>query len=56
LPSNNELNITTNTENPDGVLVPEEETLQFQKPHSIQLYDYVLAPLEANVYARARVF
>nr|CAD2168957.1 unnamed protein product [Meloidogyne enterolobii] len=55
LPSNNELNITTNTENPDGVLVPEEETLQFQKPHSIQLYDYVLAPLEANVYARARI-
>ncbi|CAK5055958.1 unnamed protein product [Meloidogyne enterolobii] len=56
LPANNGLNITTNTENPDGVLVPEEETFQLQKPRSIQLYDYVLAPLEANVYARARVF
>nr|CAD2208188.1 unnamed protein product [Meloidogyne enterolobii] len=55
LPSNNGLNITTNTENPDGVLVPEEETFQLQKPRSIQLYDYVLAPLEANVYARARI-
>uniref|UniRef100_A0A1I8BTV6 Tudor domain-containing protein n=1 Tax=Meloidogyne hapla TaxID=6305 RepID=A0A1I8BTV6_MELHA len=54
LPSSNGLNNTTTTETPDGVLVPEEETLQPQK-HSIQLYDYVLAPLEANVYARARI-
>ncbi|KAF7638704.1 hypothetical protein Mgra_00001786 [Meloidogyne graminicola] len=41
----------------DEVIISEEEEqiLKHQKNNSIQLYDYVLAPLEANVYARARI-